>query len=31
MTLGRGYPAPVVDLAESRREALVAWEQIKGS
>jgi deoxyribodipyrimidine photo-lyase len=31
MTLGRDYPAPVVDLAESRREALVAWEQIKGS
>jgi deoxyribodipyrimidine photo-lyase len=31
MTLGRDYPAPVVDLAGSRREALVAWEQIKGS
>jgi deoxyribodipyrimidine photo-lyase len=31
MTLGRDYPAPVVDLAASRREALVAWEQIKGS
>ena len=27
--LGRDYPAPIVDLAESRREALAAWEAIK--
>jgi deoxyribodipyrimidine photo-lyase len=26
--LSRDYPAPVVDLAESRREALAAWKQI---
>jgi deoxyribodipyrimidine photo-lyase len=28
--LGQNYPAPVVDLAESRREALAAWGQVKG-
>ncbi len=28
--LGRDYPQPLVDLAESRRDALAAWEKIKG-
>jgi deoxyribodipyrimidine photo-lyase len=28
--LGRDYPVPVVDLAESRREALAAWKRIGG-
>jgi deoxyribodipyrimidine photo-lyase len=28
--LGHSYPAPVVDLAESRREALTAWAQVRG-
>ncbi len=27
--LGDNYPAPIVDLAESRRLALTAWEQIR--
>jgi len=30
VSLGQNYPAPVVDLAESRREALAAWDQVKG-
>ena len=29
--LGEDYPAPVVDLAESRREALAAWGHVKGA
>jgi deoxyribodipyrimidine photo-lyase len=29
LTLGLEYPAPVVDLAGSRQEALAAWERIK--
>lgn len=27
--LGDHYPAPIVDLAESRRQALAAWERIR--
>jgi len=27
--LGQDYPAPVVDLAQSRQEALAAWSQVK--
>jgi deoxyribodipyrimidine photo-lyase len=27
--LGKDYPEPVVDLQESRRQALVAWDQVK--
>ncbi|MCF7995564.1 MAG: FAD-binding domain-containing protein, partial [Chromatiaceae bacterium] len=29
--LGRNYPAPIVDLKESRAEALAAYDQVKGS
>ena len=29
--LGQDYPAQILDLAESRREALAAWGQIKGA
>jgi deoxyribodipyrimidine photo-lyase len=29
--LGRDYPIPVVDLAESRRQALERWEMIKAA
>ena len=28
--LGRDYPRPIVELDESRKQALSAWEQIKG-
>jgi deoxyribodipyrimidine photo-lyase len=28
--LGGGYPAPVVDLADSRAEALAAWQRLRG-
>jgi deoxyribodipyrimidine photo-lyase len=27
--LGRDYPRPIVDLGESRRRALVAWDKVK--
>jgi deoxyribodipyrimidine photo-lyase len=27
--LGRDYPRPIVDLAQSRTQALAAWEQVK--
>jgi deoxyribodipyrimidine photo-lyase len=30
LSLGRDYPMPIVDLAESRQEALAAWGKIKG-
>lgn len=30
VTLGRTYPTPIVDLGESRKRALAAYEQIKG-
>jgi deoxyribodipyrimidine photo-lyase len=30
VSLGQNYSAPVVDLAESRREALAAWDRVKG-
>jgi deoxyribodipyrimidine photo-lyase len=30
LSLGRDYPLPIVDLGESRREALAAWESIRG-
>jgi deoxyribodipyrimidine photo-lyase len=30
LSLGRDYPLPIVDLAESRRQALAAWESIRG-
>lgn len=30
VVLGRDYPRPVADLGASRKEALAAWEKIKG-
>jgi deoxyribodipyrimidine photo-lyase len=29
ITLGSNYPEPLVDLQQSRREALSAWERVK--
>jgi deoxyribodipyrimidine photo-lyase len=30
VTLDRGYPSPILDLNETRRQALAAWDGIKG-
>jgi deoxyribodipyrimidine photo-lyase len=30
VTLGRTYPAPIVDHAEARARTLAAWERLKG-
>ncbi len=29
ITLGRNYPEPITDLAQSRRDALAAWDRVK--